>query len=112
MAPSVLSVLPINRTLAPTPAATIADHVPLVNIMPFGPCISPAYPATAAATAAALGVLTPMPCIPGTITPWAAGAPNVLIGGIPALDNISVLQCMWGGTIMVNQPGQYTDMVP
>ena len=39
------------------PAANIMDHVPMVNIMPFGMCITPSNPAVAAATAAALGVL-------------------------------------------------------
>ena len=38
----------------------------------------------AAATAAALGVLTPMPCIPVTAAPWMPGVPQVLIGNMPA----------------------------
>ncbi|MGL4604236.1 MAG: hypothetical protein ACRCU9_08815 [Iodobacter sp.] len=36
----------------------------MLNIMPIGTCMSPATPMVAAATAAAMGVLTPMPCIP------------------------------------------------
>jgi len=56
MAPSVLSVLPINRTqISEQFAANIMDHVPMANIMPFGMCMSPANPAVAAATAAAMG---------------------------------------------------------
>ena len=35
-----------------------------------------------------------------------------LIGGIPALDNISTNQCMWGGVIMITSPGQFTEMIP
>ncbi|MEO8428263.1 MAG: PAAR-like protein, partial [Verrucomicrobiota bacterium] len=35
LAPSVLSVLPINRTMATTPAANIMDFAPMVNIPPF-----------------------------------------------------------------------------
>ena len=80
-APSSLVVLPTSRTMTTTPAATIMDHAPLVNIMPFGMCSSPANPTVAAATAAALGVLTPMPCVPATAAPWVTGAPTVLIGG-------------------------------
>jgi hypothetical protein len=113
MAPSNLVVLPINRTLTnQMPDANIMDHIPLVNIMPFGMCITPTNPAVAAATAAALGVLTPMPCIPATTTPWAPGELTVLLGNQPALDNISVLNCMWGGVITFVTPGEFTVTVP
>jgi len=111
-APSTLVVLPSNRTLTSTPAATIMDHAPLVNIMPFGTCSSMANPVVAAATAAALGALTPMPCIPATASPWIVGAPTVLIGNMPALDNNSKLICNWGGVIQVVNPGQTKLMIP
>ena len=112
VAPSTLVVLPSNRTLTQTPAATIMDHAPLVNIMPFGMCSSPANPTVAAATAAALGVLTPMPCVPATAAPWIVGAPTVLIGNMPALDNNSKLMCNWAGVIQVVNPGQTKMMIP
>ena len=112
-APSSMVVLPSNRTMAGgVPAATIMDHVPLMNIMPFGMCNSPANPMVAAATAAALGVLTPMPCIPATSAPWVPGAPTATIGGMPALDNTCKLMCNWAGVIQVTNPGQATVMVP
>ncbi|MDT7809038.1 MAG: hypothetical protein QOJ70_2851 [Acidobacteriota bacterium] len=111
-APSSLVVLPSNRTMTTTPAATIMDHAPLVNIMPFGVCSSPANPTVAAATAAALGVLTPMPCVPATAAPWIVGAPTVLMGNMPALNNTSKLICNWGGIIQVVNPGQTTVMIP
>jgi hypothetical protein len=111
-APSSLVVLPTNRALTTTPAATIMDHAPLVNIMPFGVCSSPANPTVAAATAAALGVLTPMPCVPATAAPWIVGSPTVLIGKMPALNNTSKLMCNWGGVIQVVNPGQTKMMVP
>ena len=70
MAPSNLVVLPINTTFTDQmPDANIMDHIPMVNILPFGMCMSPANPMVAAATAAALGVLTPMPCIPAKTSP-------------------------------------------
>lgn len=111
-APSSLVVLPANRVLTTTPAATIMDNAPLVNIMPFGMCSSPANPTVAAATAAALGVLTPMPCVPVTPAPWVVGAPTVLIGNMPALNNSSKLMCTWGGVIQIVVPGQTKMMVP
>jgi len=80
IAPSSLVVLPINMVLTDEmPDANIMDNIPLVNIMPFGMCMSPANPMVAAATAAAMGVLTPMPCIPMTVAPWVPGAPTVLL---------------------------------
>ena len=113
VAPSVLTVLPINRTLTGNmPAANIMDHIPMVNIMPFGMCITPSNPAVAAATAAAMGVLTPMPCVPVTPAPWVIGSPTVLLGNMPALNNTSTLMCTWGGVITVVQPGQFTEMIP
>jgi hypothetical protein len=112
VAPGTLMVPPLNRVMAGTPAANIMDNKPMMNVMPFGMCQSMANPMVAAATAAALGVLTPMPCIPNTAAPWAAGAPTVLIGNMPALNNSSKLMCNYGGVIQINVPGQFTVMVP
>src|ERR1700676_2571700 len=113
MAPSSLVVLPTNRVLTDqVPDANIMDHIPMVNIMPFGMCMSIANPMVAAATAAALGVLTPMPCIPNTPSPWVPGAPNVLLGNMPTLDNVSQLMCIWGGVISFTFPGEVTVEVP
>lgn len=109
IAPSMLMVLPINRVMAGyQPSANIMDHKPFVNIMTFGMCSSLANPTVAAATSAAMGVLTPMPCIPNTPTPWAPGSPTVLINNIPALNNTSKCMCMWGGCISIVSPGQAT----
>lgn len=113
LAPAPLVVLPLNRVLTSNqPAANILDHKPLLNIQPFGMCSCPANPAVAVATAAALGVLTPQPCIPATTLPWSPGAPTVLIANMPALNNTSVLQCLYGGVISVVQPGQMTHQIP
>ena len=113
VAPSSLVVLPVNKVLTSfVPAANIMDNKPMVNIMPFGMCSSPSNPVVAAATAAALGVLTPMHCIPNTTKPWAPGAPNVMLANQPALDDTSILNCMWGGVIKVNFAGQVTEQIP
>jgi hypothetical protein len=113
VAPSSLVVLPTNRVLTnEMPDANIMDHIPMVNIMPFGVCTSIANPEVAAATAAALGVLTPMPCIPATPAPWVPGAPTVLLGNMPTLDNVSKLMCIWGGVISFTSPGEETVEVP
>ena len=112
-APGVLNVLPLHTTLSnDMPAANIMDHIPITNIGSFGMCMSIANPQVAAATAAALGVLTPMPCIPATVTPWVPGSPTVLVGNMPALDSESMCMCMWAGVITIISAGQATHMVP
>ena len=113
VAPAALNVLPTNKTLCGgPPAANIMDHIPMLNIPPFGMCSSLANPTVAAATAAAMGVLTPMPCVPLTVAPWAPGAPTVLIGNMPALDSTSTCMCTWAGVISITMPGQVTTNVP
>ncbi|MFO0657128.1 MAG: DUF4280 domain-containing protein [Polyangia bacterium] len=109
-APSTLVVLPANKVLATTPAANIMDNKPIVNIPPFGMCMSLANPTVASATAAALGVLTPMPCIPVTTAPWVVGSPTILLGNMPTLDSNSKLMCNWGGVIQIVSPGQFKVM--
>jgi hypothetical protein len=111
-APSSLVVLPKNKVLTGTPDANIMDNVPMVNIMPFAMCSSMANPTVAAATAAALGALTPMPCVPVIPAPWVPGAPTVLIANMPALDNNCKLTCAYGGMIQITNPGQTTVMIP
>jgi hypothetical protein len=113
VAPGTLMVLPANLVMTGgPPGGNIMDNKPMVNVLPFGMCNSPSNPMVAAATAAALGVLTPMPCIPVTAAPWVPGAPTVLIGNMPALQNSCKLMCNWGGVIQMLVPGQFTVMVP
>ena len=112
-APSSLVVLPVNRVMTSNqPAANIMDHKPMVNIMPFGMCTTLANPTVASATSAAQGVLTPMPCVPATASPWISGAPTVLLAYQPALNNTSKLMCNWAGSISITMPGQTTHMIP
>ena len=113
MAPSTFVVLPINRTLTSSqPAANIMDHVPMLNIMPFGMCFAPTNPVFIAATAAKLGVATPVPCVPLTPAPWITGTPTVILGNIPCLDNTHTLMCTWLGVITIANPGQMKEMIP
>ena len=113
LAPSSLLVLPTNKVNTDiVPDANIMDHIPMANIMPFGMCTCPANPVVAAATAAALGVLTPMPCITATPAPWVPGAATVNIAFFPALDNVSQLMCVYGGVIQFVNAGEMTVNIP
>ena len=91
-APSALTVLPDNKAVSSMPLATIMDNKPMVNILPFGMCMSMSNPQVAAATAAAMGALTPMPCMP--------------------LNQTSKLMCSWGGVIQITNPGTMNIQVP
>jgi len=109
LAPASLVVTPEGRvTGGPVPAATIMDNIPMKNVMPFGMCSSASNPTVAAATAAALGVLTPMPCIPVLPAPWQPGSATVSYGGKPTLTSNCQLQCAYGGAITISNPGQNT----
>lgn len=107
-APSALVVTPENRLLVGPPAATIMDNVPIKNIPPFGVCSSLANPQVAAATAAAMGVLTPQPCVPVIPAPWAPGSATTLVANKPALHDACKCLCAWGGVIQFTVPGQAT----
>jgi len=108
-APSTMSVLPTNRvTTSNMPAANIMDYIPMVNIMSFAMCTSLSNPQVASATSAALGVLTPMACVPVVVAPWTPGNPQVQIGGMSIINDTSTCNCMWGGLISVTYAGQVT----
>ena len=107
MAPSSFMASP-GRTemLSNVPKGNIMDFAPMVNIMPFGMCNTLSNPTVAAATSAAMGVLTPMPCIPAITSPWIPGNPQVLVQGQPALMRSNCNVCMWGGQISFTTDGQ------
>ena len=90
------------------PAATIMDNV----CTTFGMCSSLANPTVASATAAALGALTPMPCVPVVPAPWAPDCPTVMVCGKPLLNNTSKLMCAYGGVIQVTTTPAMTIQVP
>jgi hypothetical protein len=94
LAPGRLNVLPASRP------GNVNDAVPVTNIMSFGMCCSMANPAVAAASAAALGVLTPMPCLPITVK-WDNGSSTQLSDGEDALKPASTVRCTWSGTVSI-----------
>ena len=96
MAPSTFSVI--------DPMRPKLQNKPMVNIAPFGMCQSMANPQVAAATSAAMGVLTPMPCIPVIAAPWSPGGQEK-ISNMPALLDNCKCMCNWGGNISVTMPG-------
>ena len=112
LAPSTFSATPKMVKTGNMDAGNIMDNVPMLNIPPFGMCISPSNPAVSAATTAALGVLTPMPCMPVIPAPWIPGALTVLVDLKPALNMSSKALCTWAGSISILIPGQMTEMIP
>ncbi len=106
--PAPIMVLPDKKVKSMLPVAVQSDHIPFLNILPFGMCSNPANPMVAAATAAALGVLTPVPCIPCTLQDWTEACEKVKIKGKQALNMDSRLQCLYGGSIQASAPLQPT----
>lgn len=105
-APAKLSVPPTGPAEADAkPIATVMDHRPNVNVAPFAMCKSMANPQVASATAAAMGALTPQPCVPVIPAPWTPGASVATIDGVAALTDDSKCVCAWAGQITVSQPG-------
>jgi hypothetical protein len=89
---------------ASSPAGVVTD-VAAENVPPFGMCMSLSNPQVAAATAAALGVLSPQPCVP-VLSPWSPGSAQVTINEVSALDDASQCTCTWGGVVTVSSTGQ------
>lgn len=103
--PSTLAVVPAGVAGADQAVATVNDDVPMLNLPPFGACRSPANPQVAAATAAAMGVLTPQPCVPVIVGPWTTEQPGVIVGGAPVLVEGARCACAWGGSVTITSPG-------
>jgi hypothetical protein len=103
-APSTFAASGTDVTTA-TPVGVVSDTT-AVSIPPFGMCMSPSNPEVAAATAAAMGVLTPQPCMPVVSGPWSPGSSSVTIAGEAALDDSSQCSCGWGGDISITSAGQ------
>jgi len=106
LAPAPFSVVdPVRPKLSGSlPVGNIMDHVPMTNIPTFGMCQSLANPTVASATSAAMGVLTPMPCVPVVAAPWAPGG-QLKVSNFPVLLDNCKCMCNWGGQISFTFPG-------
>lgn len=104
MAPTPLTVVGLRPFNANMPMANIMDFAPMLNIKPFGMCKSLTNPTVASATAAAMGTLTPMPCIPVISAPWSP-AGQAKICGFGALLNNAKCTCAYGGQISITFAG-------
>lgn len=104
--PAALAVLPTEmHTGDEQPIATVMDFQPNVNIKPFGMCTTLANPQVAAATSAAMGTLTPQPCLPVTTSPWTPGSTIVTINEKKALTDNSKAMCAWTGQVSITNAG-------
>lgn len=110
--PANLTVTSQTTVLAEgKPVATIQDCAPNVNISSFGMCSSMANPQVASATAAALGVLTPQPCVPAVAGTWFPTQTMCLAEGKPCLTGNASAVCSYGGTLNIIDAGQKTVVV-
>lgn len=92
------------------PVGVIMDSAPMTNIAPCGMCTSMANPAVASATSAAMGVLTPQPCVPAPAGPWICPG-TVLAENKPILTMDGKLMCSYAGNLSFVNPGQTTVII-
>ena len=105
--PAPFSALPpLSVLTAGMPVGVATSTAPVVNIPSFGVCSSLNNPAVSSATTAAMGTLTPMPCVPVPTGSWQIPSTKVIICGQPAITDGSNLMCAWGGQISVKFAGQ------
>lgn len=86
VAPGILNPLPVPPVFFITPVGNILDTIPMVELTPFGACISPANP-----TCWKGPVFSPGVCIPAPI--WVPMNPTIIGGGAPILDLSSTAIC-------------------
>lgn len=92
------SVLPVNGvSVGDSPAATIQDRTPQVNIRSFGTCKMQG---------------APVPCAPAFSSPFVGGTPGIQIGSAPALNDGAWVVCGRGGIVVFHSPGQFTIEIP
>ena len=95
-------VLPLNgATTTGLPLGNALDHVPFLNIIPFGMCTTAVNPMVSAAGGA------PVPCVPITLSQWSDTATKVKVRGYSSVTEKSKLRCLWNGSITVEVSGQF-----
>lgn len=105
--PTPFSALPTSGVMAMgRPVGVDTDILPILNLASFGLCRSLSNPMVASATTAAMGALTPMPCVPVPSGSWKSPGSKIQIRGRPVLTSSSTLACAWGGQISVQFAGQ------
>jgi len=102
---SLVVAIPLRPKCMNMLMATVMDMAPGMNIPTFGMCRSMANPTVASATSAAMGVLTPMPCVPVITAPWTPGSTQVKVMNMPALTDNSKCFCAFGGQVSITNPG-------
>ena len=105
MAPCTLIVSVPTRPKCMNLLMAVTTDFTVTNIPTFGMCQSLSNPTVSAATSAAMGVLTPMPCLPVISAPWSPGSSQVKVSGIAALTDNSKCMCSYGGNISITSPG-------
>lgn len=105
LAPSALTVAPgMGTSSGKILAATVIDHLAMVNIAPFGMCKSLSNPQVSAAGA-------PQPCMPLILAPWSPGARRATFRGQKALTEDSTCQCAWSGKIEIRDTGGDVELI-
>lgn len=109
-APGTIGAVPKYKVMVENKfPLTIADTIPMLNVMPMGMCIAPTNPTGMGKPPPAQA---PAPCIPIPVGTWVPPiAPTKLVGGQPILLVGSTLMCQWLGVIQVSNPGSTKEQV-
>lgn len=95
-----------NVMIENKPILTTKDTVPFMNVSPAGVmCQSMANPMVASATAAAMGVLTPQPCVPNFVGMWLPGTINCKCKFMGLVDSSCSLMCAYAGKLSITFAG-------
>ena len=94
--PSTLKVTSQSKVMACGKRIATIQDASAANLGTFNMCSSMANPQVASATAAAMGVLTPQPCMFASAGSWIPEQTKVLADGKPALTAGATIMCTTG----------------
>ncbi len=86
--------------------ANVEDYVSGRNIVSFGNCSSVQNPAVQSSTMVDSYGVKKSPCVPVLTMPWIGGKEDVQIEGRSALLSGCRHQCLYGGSIRIEDDGQ------